>query len=305
MQSDPPQVADTPPEMYQRDGLFAQTSAEVAFALLWFEFLAISPSYELARRYEAGEWTEADELKRPADFERVLQVYRDLGDVQRQLFRRWWLEKAFDFFGYRGERPKVQAVAKIFRGKEVKPDISAKAAKYIDGAWQQQGQQRTMVVAIPVGLPKARILKQVEKLLETYPEDKRTLRHKKPKYALAGKRQDKHSLFRYLMVNWVRMQLPNERLWRIGVLTNISSMYSGRLNAAEKPGHGEKTADRAALNFLIYRGRMIAENAARGVFPSYSKCEHAVKPDLTTQHEMRVARRQWQVAAKRQYSPHS
>ena len=286
--------------MFGKAGMFA---SNVAFYLLWFEFLAISPSYELARRHEAGEWTETDEQKRPADFDRVLEVYRDLGDVQRRLFRHWWIEKGFDVFGYQGEKPRVQGIAKVSRSKEGKPDITAKAAKYIDGAWQQQGQQRTMIVAIPAGLPRARIFGQLEKLLATYPEEKRVLRHKKPKYVLAGKRQDKHSLFRYLSVTWARMKLPKERLWRIGVQTKISSMYSDRLDVADKPRNGEKTDDRAALKFLtnraIYRGRMIAENAARGTFPSYAKCPHAVQPDLPEQYERWSARRAWQVAARK------
>lgn len=292
--------------MFGKDGLFAP-NAQVAFGLLWFEFLAISPSYELARRYMSGEWTDEDEHKRPADFDRVLEVYRDLGDVQRRLFRHWWLEKAFDLFGYQGDKPKVQGIAKIFRSKQGKPDLTDKAAKYIDGAWRQQGRQRTMIVAIPAGLPKPQIFKQIEKLLATYPDEKRVLRYKKPKYVLAGKRQDKHSLFRYLLVTWARMKLPKARLWRVGVMTKISSTYSARLDISENPGHHVKTDDRAALRFLtnraIYRGRMIAENAARGVFPSYAKCAHAVKPNLEEQHRMWVARRKWQVAARKSKGP--
>lgn len=289
--------------MFGKDGMFA---TDVGFYLLWFEFLAISPSYELARRFIAGEWTEEDERRRPADFDRVLDVYRDLGDVQRRLFRHWWLEKAFDVFGYQNEKPRIQGIAKVARTTESKPDITARVAEYIDGAWRRQGRQRTMIVAIPAGLPKAQTFKQIEKLLETYPDEKRVLRHKKPKYVLAGKRQDRHSLFRYLLVTWARMKLPKERLWRVGVLTKISSTYSARLDVSENPGHGEKTDDRAALKFLtnraIYRGRMIAENAARGVFPSYAKCPHAVEPDLGHQYQMWVDRRKWQTEARRRNS---
>jgi len=286
--------------MYDKDGMYA---TKVGFYMLWLEYLAISPSYELARRYNAGEWTEADELKRPTDFERVLEVYRDLGDVQRCLFRHWWIDKAFDVFGHQGAKPKVQGIAKIWASKEGKPDITEKAAQYIDGAWRRQGRQRTMIVAVPAGLPKADIFKQVEKLLKTYPEDRRVLRHKTPKYPLLGTRQDKEGLFRYLFVAWIRMKFPNERLWRVGVLAKISSTYSGRLNFEDNPGHGVNTEDRAALKFLtnraIYRGRMIAENAARGVFPSYAKCPCAVQPDLDEQLKMVIARRKWQKSAER------
>jgi len=298
---DPYRSDEAPPEMFAKDGMFA---SKVAFYMLWFEFLAISPSYELARRFNAGEWTEADEQKRPADFDRVLEVYRDLGDVQRRLFRHWWVQKGFDAFGYQGAKPKVQKVFTIDRSKAAKPDISDRTTEYVERAWRKQGRQRTMVVAIPVGLPKQKVTRQVNKLLNEFPEEMRVLRNKAPKYPLAGKRQDKRSLFRYLLVVWARLKRPKERLWRVGVLTKISSMYSGRLDASENPGHGAKTDDRAALKFLtnraIYRGRMIAENAARGIFPSYAKCPHAVPPDLDEQYRMFVARRRWQASVKKQ-----
>jgi len=45
---------------------------------------------------------------------------------------------------------------------------------------------------------------------------------------------------------------------------------------------------------------MIAENAARGMFPSYAKCPHAVKGDLEERYSMFVARRKWQKSAKKQ-----
>ena len=52
--------------------------------LLWFEYLAISPSYEMARRHRKG--LRIDKSMLPADFEQVLAVYDDLGNVQQSLF---------------------------------------------------------------------------------------------------------------------------------------------------------------------------------------------------------------------------
>ena len=52
---------------------------QIGMYLLWFEYLAISPSYELARRYRAGETIPSDVL--PSDFEAVLSVYDDLARI--------------------------------------------------------------------------------------------------------------------------------------------------------------------------------------------------------------------------------
>ena len=46
----------------------------------WFEFLRLSPSYQLAHRVRTGErLTAADKMRLPADFDRVLKVYDDFG----------------------------------------------------------------------------------------------------------------------------------------------------------------------------------------------------------------------------------
>jgi hypothetical protein len=43
----------------------------------------------------------------------------------------------------------------------------------------------------------------------------------------------------------------------------------------------------------ILRARMISENAARGVFPTYKKCEHAIENDLAALQIRWAARRRW------------
>jgi hypothetical protein len=57
---------------------------------LWFQFLAISPSYELARRHHAGELSTEERASAPRDFDLVLSVFDNLGDVQRVTFADWW-----------------------------------------------------------------------------------------------------------------------------------------------------------------------------------------------------------------------
>ena len=60
-----------------------EQATKVGFYLLWMEYLAISPSYELARRYRNHALTKDEQQHLPADFDTVLGVYEDLGDVQR------------------------------------------------------------------------------------------------------------------------------------------------------------------------------------------------------------------------------
>jgi hypothetical protein len=41
------------------------------------------------------------------------------------------------------------------------------------------------------------------------------------------------------------------------------------------------------------RGKLIAENAERGEFPSYAVCPHAVEPDLKKLFKQFVSRQKW------------
>lgn len=102
-----------------------------------------------------------------------------------------------------------------------------------------------------------------------------------PKYQLARKRQDNKSLLGYLDLVWKRAAIIKP-LWRVGYEAGFSSTYTTAIAAALKAGQ-EPTADqKERLKILTSRGLarawMIAENAARGTFPSYSKCPEAVGP---------------------------
>jgi len=50
---------------FRKDGVWA---ANLGFYLLWMEYLAISPSYELARRFRANDLSEEEVKTLPADF---------------------------------------------------------------------------------------------------------------------------------------------------------------------------------------------------------------------------------------------
>ena len=92
---------------FRNDGVWA---ANLGFYLLWMEYLAVSPSYELARRFRANDLSEQELDTLPADFEDVLAVYDDLGDVQRVRFLDWWSERALSVFGYKGSKPRVRKI---------------------------------------------------------------------------------------------------------------------------------------------------------------------------------------------------
>jgi hypothetical protein len=130
------------------------------------------------------------------------------------------------------------------------------------------------------------------------------VRPARPKYPLIGKRQNAEMLFRYRHVTFIRCLMPEKELWRVGVRSRVSATYSPELEVDADVVRHEGTYDRMMLTILtsraILRARMISENAARGLFPTYKKCEHAIENDLVALKKLWVTRQRWQKQQKAQ-----
>lgn len=267
------------------------------FYMLWFEYLTHSPSYELARQFRAGTLSADDKQTLPADFDRVLAVYDDFGDVQRQQFLPWWSKTGMQICAFQSSKPRVKIVAALPRNKPNLDNIKADVGKYITKNWQEEGHQNTYLVAIPVGMTKAGISKQIGKFLDKIPKERKKIEPQPPKYALQGKRQNSDMLFRYMHVLRGRAAYPKMTLWRVGARTRVSDTYSRELEYTAKVVRNEGSYDRSMLAIItsraILRGKLIAENAARGEFPSYAACPHAVEPDLRKLLEQFNSRQRW------------
>jgi hypothetical protein len=259
------------------------------------EYLAVSPSYELARRFRANDLSEQELDTLPADFEDVLAVYDDLGDVQRVRFLDWWSERALPVFGYKGSKPRVRKVDVLRSDRHRK--AASRLQDFIEDDWTEQGQPNSMLVNIPVGLSKAQITRQLGKLIDGSLKERRVLPEPVAKYPLLGTRQRKDTLFRYLYVVWVRSAMPRQALWRVGARAKVSDTYSRELDPKVRIPRGELTYDRSVLSALTSRawsrGIALAENAARGRFPSYDKVEHGLEPNLNDSWTLISSRRRW------------
>ncbi|MEN8831920.1 MAG: hypothetical protein ABF285_06470 [Pacificibacter sp.] len=289
----------TTPTDFRQEDFWA---TKVGYYMLWFEYLALSPSYELARQFRAGDLKILNNDSLPEDFDRVLEVFDDFGDVQKKQFLPWWRERGMQLCGHQGSKPKVTKVAAVSRKTAGLSDAAKALEEYTKNDWCEQGQQNTLVLAVPIGLPKSRIAKEIAQLIDSYPKQAKSLKAPKPKYGLAGKRQNKDMLFRYMQVLLTRAAMPKQELWRVGVRSKVSETYSPELEADAKVVRHQGTYDRMMLTILTsrayQRGTLIAENAARGKFPSYAPRDHALEFDLTELHKRFTARHSWQKAQR-------
>ncbi len=255
---------------------------EIWAADLWFTFLQISPSYELARKYRAGELTGAEAL--PADFDTVLAVYDDLGDVQTD-DGDLRTTKQYRFMGHYGAQPSTAQLGIVRHDSaERASDVMDGLEAYLGKQWVMEGKPSAVIAAIPLGMGKAEIIKQIEAMLDGLMPDTHMLADGSPKYQIADKRNDLPSVERYCKVMRIKLRRPKLRNWQIGVIAKLSEAHKKEhlKRRSTRPDY-DPTKDRNTLKELtsraVGRGHMIAENAARGIFPSYAKCQHAMPLD--------------------------
>ncbi|ALR21894.1 hypothetical protein [Sphingobium baderi] len=265
---------------------------EIWAAELWFKFLQISPSYELARKYRAGELTGTEAL--PADFKAVLAVYDDLGDVQTLSDER--LDRQYRFMGHFGSQPNTAQLGIVRHDSpERASDVMDGLEGYLGHQWIAEGKPSAVIAAIPLGMSKAAIMKQIEAMLDGLMPDTHILADGSPKYQAAAKRNDLPSVDRYYNVLRIKAARPKLKNWQIGVMAKLSEAHKKEhlKTRSARPDY-DPTKDRNTLKELtsraVGRGHMIAENAARGIFPDYAKCEHAVPLDWNLLHQQWRAR---------------
>jgi hypothetical protein len=256
------------------------TRPTVAYELM-FEYLRLSPSYELARKANQEGLTEEDKKKLPTDFEKVLKTYDLLGDVQKILFRFWWIERGLKVFGNPYKKPKVHLITDIKVGKElVAKDVQIDLDGYLEGTRIEEGLERTLLLALPVGLKKTEYKKQIEKILAELEEE--TEVEALSRIRLHGQRLRAPVLFKGLRLLWFKAAKPKWAAWRLGAHSRFSDSYSKELDVTSTRRLDRESTeiyDRLMMTKITTRAlkkyEAIAENAARGKFPCEDQVEQA------------------------------
>jgi len=248
------------------------TEPTAAYQLM-FEFLVLSPSYELARKARADKLTKEESENLPKDFDKVLATYDLLGNVNCILFRQWWLKRGLHVFGNPYNKPKIHEIALIENGEatEVEKISQTLKSSYVE-ARQAEGLSAALIVSIPLGLKRTEILKKFRSLLDEH-ISKDVGKAEQPKIKLMGKRLHINAMVKGIRLLWFKAAKPNWELWRLGAKARLSSSYSGVLNptADRRTNDAIEMDDRIIMGKITHRAlkrfELIAENVARGKFP--------------------------------------
>lgn len=257
---------------FSRQGWHTKPTA--AYMLL-FEFLRLSPSYELARVHRTTGLSKEQMKSLPADFKQVLATYDRLGDVRTALFRGWWLKHGLRAFGNPYSKPIVHKVASLASNRDVTlGDVSDELNQFLIDTRPEEGLTESLLVSIPLGGRRSDVLKQINKLLELHPPSKVSLSPKSTKQLkLVCKRFHAKAILNGVRLLWIKAAKPKWENWRLGTYTNLSPSYALELdyNGPKKTASEVEQVDRMIMGKITSRAlkrfEHIAENAARGRFP--------------------------------------
>lgn len=280
---------------YSQKGVYADPHS---FHRLWFEFLLLSPSFELARRFRAsgGKLSDDDMAKLPSDFDSVLEVFDDFGDLQRTFFRPWLQARGLRLFGVPGDRPTTKLLYKL-DGTGEQPEIETikSVERYLTAGWKQQNRPEVLLLSVPLNIPKQAALKELKKILDEHLAG--TELPMVAKYRLASKGMHRQNVVDALTVLFVRAARPDFKLWQVGVEAKVSETYSKLFDAKTSKRTANNATDFRILEMMTSRKLRLAkhliENAARGRFPDQSEPEHMVEFDAKEFSEIISARNRW------------
>lgn len=273
------------------------TAANSQLHRLWFEILSLSPSYELARRFREnkGRLSKEDRARLPADFEQVLRIYDDFGDVQRVYFRDWWLDRGIRLLGSRGDRPETEFLFKVPQGQRPDNNRLKRPAWYFSTVWHEAQQPDVMLLAVPLNIGRQKALREVKRLIDQHAVP--VYEPPPPQYKLADKDMHNQSILDAVRVLYVRAAKPDYKLWQVGVAAQISKTYSKMFDVAKTKRNAMNSEEIRSLEMMTSRklrqARYLAENAARGIFPSIKKPAHMVEFDPGEFQKIIAAQLKW------------
>lgn len=206
-----------------------------------------------------------------SEFQSVLATYDEIGDIANLSFDTWWQARGIYIYGTPFGKPTVAQIARIEKDEVFEPTFSKVYEHYITNTRASEGNPTSLVLGVPLGIPKADLLRQISKLIDRS-KVPLPIKSKRAGKALAAKRLRSEPLFIQLRILMAKAQYPEMQLWKVGLWAKVSAKHAKTLDLKESKKKFEDADSKEHLAILTSRAfkkaKQVAENAARGNFPS-------------------------------------
>jgi hypothetical protein len=224
---------------------------------LLHDYLRESPSYQLACRFMSANG-KGRPKNAPSDWPAVLKLYKDFGDVFRIREDVWWRTTGRDLYDIKIKDPCVLNLGITERSLD-----ALSMDEHSELEWDLMNRPRSLLIAVPTVLTKKEAMTQFAAILKA--QEFRTDAEPVAKYQLTKSKLQRNTLaIGPLALRAYKRDMP---LWKIGYKFKLSPSAVSDIDIGKevsiKKGYLSILASK-----LIHKAELIAENAARGRFPS-------------------------------------
>jgi hypothetical protein len=224
------------------------------------DYLKASPSYESVRRKMAKQ---KSPYPLPKDYKIVAQVVKDFGLIYKMKEADWWDKVGKQLYGISAPLPNVNVLGALDNSNQ---SFSA--------SWNGID---SVIAELPLNLTIAQAMKQLRKQLESFNFSAALPKQAAPKYQLSNSKLRIDTLQNGLTA--LRLYKRGFPLWKIGNelrLIPAQSFIEKEADKIEIDLSDRKEILSIAASRLIKTAALVAENAARGLFPSDKPIKEAI-----------------------------
>lgn len=223
---------------------------------LLVDYLKLSPTYQAICKSKGKPIKDA-----PKDWGKVAKAYADFKDVFAIRESDWFREIGMPLFGLKARQSEAFVVS-----DESKDDfLAAHVVVKAKSSWEEMAMPDTLVLAIPRNQTKQQALKQVTALIRSMEFASAKELNTKPKYQLIKSKLQKQTLVQGIEA--LKLYRKNMPLWEIGYTLGLSTLHCRDIDN-QKNILDSKVRLQVMASKLIHKAENIAENAARGLFPT-------------------------------------
>ncbi len=217
---------------------------------VFVEFLLVSPSYQLAHKQRTVGLTKEEKRQVPKDFKKVLEIYDACGDLSGQGFESWW--ELTGRFLLRVHSPQEEIVIYPVDLKLKAETLVSQFADFVKIAKSAKKERKSPITIV------------TNKIRTTALHVKTALIYEKGRAEIGRK-----------------TRIEN---WKLAVMGGLKSKWTKGIDVASRKTEANMEA-RVFLGALVSKhfkeALYIAENAARGVFPSMEPVDTGLEFDYT------------------------
>jgi len=249
---------------------------------LWIEFLKLSPSYNIAQDVIDGKISFEQGQEKVSDLHDVIENALEFGNVWGVDRERYYHERSFELFGVQLAEPDLKVVHVMKEGEPI--DMRAleeHMRDYTTYTREEMGNPFTVLVSIPIDLNRQYLMRVFGGMLTHFKANRQDLPSPdvpRPMFVMKKNRTTIKTLEQMIRVVETKAMTPHLRAWQLGTDLRLNATHADTLSRKD---HGDVTDAKASMNAtvagIISKGLLLAENAARGHYPSLTKSPNLLK----------------------------